>query len=190
MSLVADQNNFVYQAVPAVIEEPAVLLTPVPFKEQVSDKILWVYIIVAVIILIILFWIAGSASTYFNSLNKPTWTNAPAIWGTLMVIVVLILAYANFKAFRVANAAYRNNIIVTVIIQAILLIAWFWVFYKTENPMNAFYIALVLLLVTLWQLFVLYRVDPAAGWMALPFLVWLLLAIYVNWSISDTNRPM
>lgn len=138
----------------------------------------WVFILVAIIVLIILFLIARGSTEWFNSLNN-SWgwfaSSNNTVLAIVMIIVVLLMAYVSYNAFiRAADYSTRNGIAWTFGLQLIGLIVLFALFYRGQNISAAAWVSVLLFILALVQSYFIYRADPRSFWGMVPYLIWLL----------------
>lgn len=136
-------------------------------------------------------WVsAGSMkSGWYQTLTKPA--GNPPNWVFSVVWPILYLLIAVSTA-RVVNCPHRDceiqqQIIYLFIIQLILNFAWTAVFFGSENPVGGLYILIALVLVAGSQMIRMFQIDTLSGLLFLPYILWLLYALYLNWSIVRLN---
>ena len=70
-----------------------------------------------------------------------------------------------------------------------LLFNFFWslIFFNTQNFELAFYWILALWVLILWMILTFRKVDSAAAWLQIPYLIWVTFATYLTWSVWMIN---
>lgn len=170
---------------------PGEVVVPVTGIHQVIHKnAIWVFLIVAIIVLVILFWIAKPQQEWFAGLNN-SWSwlkaNNMSVMAIIMVIVVLLMAYVSYVAYVKTTARWRNGIILSFAASMLLLIVWFIVFYNTQNLMAASWLGVAVLVAGLIQTWYVFNADRAAGWGMVPYLLWLVTAVAFGFQLAGSN---
>lgn len=65
---------------------------------------------------------------------------------------------------------------------------WSIIFFNLQSFGFAFLWLLVLWGLILWMIFAFRRLDPVAGWLQLPYLLWVAFAGYLNFGVWLLNR--
>lgn len=73
------------------------------------------------------------------------------------------------------------------LLQLLLNVAWSAVFFRLRSPGPAFAEIVVLWFAILATLIEFWRAVPAAGWLLLPYLIWVSYATALNFSIWRSN---
>lgn len=168
-----------------------VQLVPVQgIQAQLHKYAIWFFLIIAIIVLVILFWIAKPSQEWFANLNNSwEWLKADnmTVMVIIMVIVVLLMAYVSYAAYMKAALADRNAIILTFSASMLLLILWFTIFYNQKSLNAAAWIGIAVLVAGLIQTWYVFKVDKAAGWGMIPYLIWVITAVAFNFQLSSSN---
>ncbi|MGO9422817.1 TspO/MBR family protein [Roseiarcus sp.] len=120
----------------------------------------------------------------FPRLRPPNWLFGPA-W----TVIFLLIAASGVVAWGAADAERRTLIAVLFAINGVLNILWSPLFFKLRRPdwalyeLGPFWLSIVALV------FVLFGIRPLAGWLILPYLVWVTFAGWLNWRVVVLNRP-
>lgn len=133
--------------------------------------------------------ITGDSMQMFEQLNKPPLSPPgwlfPVVWTVLYLLMglasyLVLVSDSGRRQIRAALQAYGWQLGANFI--------WPLLFFSAEAYLPAF-----LWLVLLWVLIAvtLYRfarIRPAAGWLLVPYLVWVTFAGYLNLGIYLLNR--
>ena len=74
------------------------------------------------------------------------------------------------------------------LLQLLLNVAWSAVFFRLRSPGPAFAEIVMLWFATLATSIEFWRVVPVAGWLLLPYLIWVSYATALNFSIWRLNE--
>jgi len=114
------------------------------------------------------------------SFNPPNWVFAP-VWTALYVLIAL----AAWRVWRVAG--WRSRGLALWLIQLGLNFAWSFIFFGAQNPGAALADIVVLWLAIITTLIVFGRTDRIAGWLLIPYLLWVSFAGLLNFWVWQLN---
>ncbi|MBD3583103.1 TspO/MBR family protein [Flavobacterium selenitireducens] len=131
-----------------------------------------------------------SVDTWYTTLQKPVfnppnWIFAP-VWSTLYVFMGiaagLVWARIDFEKDAVRKA------LTFFFIQLALNALWSYLFFGLQNPMIAMFeiVLLWLMIYETWHKF--KTINKYAGWLFVPYILWVSFAAVLNASIWYLNR--
>lgn len=124
---------------------------------------------------------------WYNSLNKPTLnptaeTFAP-VWGVLYFLMLLafwLMLYSDTNKDK-------KPAIIFFVIQLLLNLSWSPVFFYFHNIKFAFVIITLLTIFLLLTIVAFFKISKNSGYLLIPYLLWLLFAVYLNFEIIRLN---
>lgn len=138
-------------------------------------------------------WIGGavtrtSVSGWYQTLakppfNPPDWVFTP-VWLTLFVL----MGVAAGLVWRRAPADGRRTPVALFVVQLALNLGWSVLFFGLRSVGAALIEIGFLWLAIAWTTRRFYRVEPAAGWLLVPYLLWVSFAVVLNGAIWWLNR--
>lgn len=124
-------------------------------------------------------------STWYASLRKPSWTPPNWLFGPVWTILFIAMAIAAWLVWRkVGLTAAPMQLF---LLQLLLNVAWSALFFRLRSPGLAFAEIVMLWFVILATSIEFWRAIPAAGWLLLPYLIWVSYATALNFSIWRLN---
>ena len=121
---------------------------------------------------------------WYEELDKPGWTPPgfvfPLVWTTLY----LVMAYA---AMRVAVLPGSGQALAFWAAQIALNTLWSPVFFGLKRMRAAFIVLIALWVAVALTLISFWILDPVAGILMVPYLVWVSLAGVLNFSVWQRN---
>lgn len=152
----------------------------------------WV-VIAAILWALILGGVGGlltEIGPWYRNLRKPPWQPPDWLFGPAWTIILILAAWAGVLAWQGApDAAGRLTVLILYAINFVLHFAWSPLFFKLRRPDWAL-AEVVLLWASVLALFLALRpLSEAAGWMILPYLLWVSFAAFLNLAIVRLNRP-
>ncbi len=125
-------------------------------------------------------WYAGLSKPAFT---PPDWLFAP-VW-TILYIDMAVAAWLVWRAdpgSREAGAA-----LVAFFVQLVVNAAWSWAFFGLHSPILGLLVILALIASIVWTMRRFWLVSPAATWLLVPYLLWVLFATALNGAIVALN---
>ncbi|MGV3460658.1 MAG: TspO/MBR family protein [Flavobacterium sp.] len=132
----------------------------------------------------------GSVDTWYPtiakpSFNPPNWVFMP-VWSTLYIMMGLAAGLVWDKIEQQRETVRKG--IIFFWIQLALNALWSYLFFGLHNPMLAV-IEIVLLWLMIYETFVQFnKVSKVAGYLLIPYILWVTFAAVLNASIWWLNR--
>jgi translocator protein len=124
-------------------------------------------------------------SRWYASLRKPSWTPPNWLFGPVWTILFVAMAIAAWLVWRkVGLSAAPMQLF---LLQLLLNVAWSALFFRLRSPGLAFAEIVMLWFAILATSIEFWRAVPAAGWLLLPYLIWVSYATALNFSIWRSN---
>ena len=129
---------------------------------------------------------ASSVGTWYEALQKPPFNPPSWVFGPVWTILYGLMAVAAWLVWRDAEAAKLPLRLFAI--QLALNTAWSWLFFGFRQPgwagleIGLLWLAIGATLVAFW------RVRPLAGWLLVPYLLWVSFASILNFSLWWLNR--
>lgn len=159
----------------------------VPCNPIYTDGTFWIYFIV-VLLLLVWGWALSRRSTpWYQGLNQPSFRPPSYFFTVIWVILYFLLAFSTYLGVRSADPETRRWINLAFAVNVVLNFAWIYAFFVAKNLKVAFWILLLLLLSTLWLMYLVFRVNPMAGGILLLYFIWLVVAAAYNWQLISLN---
>jgi translocator protein len=125
---------------------------------------------------------------WYMSLEKPWFTPPeivfPIVWPALFLMMG-IASYLVWKERNIVPAARQGLYLYAT--QLSLNVAWSILFFGIKSPEAAFYEIIVLILAVLATTIAFFRSRILAGWLMVPYILWLLFAALLNYAIWVRN---
>lgn len=119
------------------------------------------------------------------SFNPPNWVFAP-VWSTLYVLMGIAAGLVWHEMDRQRETVKKALIFFAI--QLALNALWSFLFFGLHNPLVAF-IEIILLLLMMYETFVQFnKVNKIAGYLFIPYLLWVGFATALNGAIWWLNR--
>ncbi|XP_062703455.1 translocator protein-like [Aedes albopictus] len=127
--------------------------------------------------------------TWYTTLVLPPWRPPNWLFAPAWTFLYLSMGYASYIVWRDGNgfSGPARWPLVMYILQLLMNWAWPPVFFIAhELKWSAVLITLMLLMVIITTI-TFYKVNRLAGWLMIPYIVWLAYATSLNWKIYTDN---
>lgn len=130
----------------------------------------------------------SQVKTWYLTLNKPTLNPPSWIFGPVWTTLYFLMGVAAYIVWNKGLDRKDVKIALTVfIIQLILNTVWSIIFFGTHNTGLAFFEIIFLWLSIVLTIFLFYKISPTAGYLLIPYILWVSFASYLNYSIWVLN---
>ena len=116
------------------------------------------------------------------SFNPPSWVFAPA-W----TILFSLMGIALYLVLIAPSSNIKTIAMVFFGIQFILNVLWSYLFFGANNPLASLIEIFILLLFIIITGIYFYRVNRFAGYLLIPYFLWVSFASFLNYSIWKLN---
>jgi len=126
------------------------------------------------------------AGEYYALINKPTWAPPAWLFGPVWSVLYVMMAVAMWLVWERGGQA-RLGALIWWLLQLGLNAAWTWLFFGLTRTGWAMaelglLIGVVILCIKAFSL-----ISKPAAWLMLPYLLWLVFALVLNFSIWSLN---
>ena len=147
------------------------------------------YIILSILIPLVIGFIGsmlGGSMALFDNIEKP-WFAPPAIifpiaWG----ILYILMGISSYLVFM-SDSKYKKIGLIFYAIQLIVNSLWTMIFFRFENFFLAFVWLLFIIFLVLIMMYYFYKADKKAFYLQIPYILWLVYAAILNYSIYTLN---
>ena len=124
-------------------------------------------------------WYAGLIKP---PLNPPEWLTAPA-----SIALTALMAISVWLVWRTRPSPCRRKGLRLFGVMLWFNLLWSWIFFSRHQIGTALVDLVVLLVAILLTIVNFRKVSTTAGWMMVPYLVWVTFAIYLNLAFWRLN---
>lgn len=146
------------------------------------------YVISAELIGALSAWISGDFTEFFERYNNPPLQ--PPAW-LFPVVWIILYAAMGYSAYLInSSAASRDAKMRAMQIywgQLAVNFLWSIVFFRLEALWLAFTVIIVLTALIALMIYDFKKIKPAAACINIPYLLWVLFAVYLNFATALIN---
>jgi len=128
-------------------------------------------------------------TSWYATIQKPSLTPPSWVFGPVWTFLYILMGVAAFLVWR--NGLDHRAVRVALgwfLVQLALNAAWSPVFFGLHRIGLALLVIVLLWAAIAMTMHQFFRVSTPAGWLLLPYLLWVSLATYLNASIWSLNR--
>ena len=116
-------------------------------------------------------------------LSPPGWL-FPVVW----TILFILMGIASYIVWEQSTGTQRRNALALYFVQLFFNFFWSIIFFNMEAYLFAFVWLVILWLLIAVTAYLFYIIEKTAGYLMLPYLLWVTFAGYLNLSIYLLNR--
>ena len=128
-----------------------------------------------------------SVPTWYASLAKPSWTPPDCVFGPVWSALFLMMGLGAWLVWRQGGLTVASIPIALFMVQLGLNVAWSILFFGLRMPGLAFGEVMILWFAILATMIAFWRSTPIAGYLLLPYLIWVAFATGLNFAIWRMN---
>lgn len=128
--------------------------------------------------------------TAYEALQKPTWNPPGWLFGPVWTVLYALIGTSAWLVWRERRVSSGDRRIAwtAFAVQAVLNLAWTPLFFGLRAPGLAFIDISLLWLAVLWTTVAFGRIRPLAGYLLVPYVLWVSFALVLNgtiWLMND-----
>jgi translocator protein len=127
-------------------------------------------------------------TTWYVTLAKPSWTPPNEWFGPIWSSLYILIGIALFLVWR--QGLERRDVRFTIgifTVQLVLNIMWSLVFFGLHSILGGFILIMILWIAILANIIAFYVISKPAGVLLIPYLIWVSIASYLNYSVLILN---
>lgn len=123
----------------------------------------------------------------YTELQKPPLSPPAAVFPIVWTVLYLMMGLAAFLIFA-SGSEKTGDLLFQFFVQLFVNLFWPFLFFRFQACFAAFVWLIFLWILVFHLTGELFRVRPAAGWLMVPYLLWISFAGYLNLAICLLNR--
>ncbi len=156
-------------------------------------KINWLKLIIAILIcqvagLIGSVFTSNSVSTWYLTLQKPSFNPPNWIFAPVWTFLFLLMGIALYLVWsKRQNQKQKNKALVFFSLQLVLNIVWSFCFFYLHNPLAGLVEILILWIFILLTIIYFYKISRSAAYLLLLYIFWVSFAAVLNYYLYMLN---
>lgn len=128
-----------------------------------------------------------AVKTWYLTINKPTWNPPSWLFGPVWTALFIMMGVALYLVWSKKIDSKIRVALKIFSAQLALNVLWSVFFFGMGNFWLAFGEIIVLWVFILVTLLLFGKVNKTAGWLLVPYLLWVTFAAYLNFTIASLN---
>jgi tryptophan-rich sensory protein len=127
--------------------------------------------------------------TWYPTIEKPSFNPPNWLFGPVWTALYICIAVAGGIIWdKIDTHPLAKKALLFFAIQLLLNSLWSFLFFGLKNPLIAL-IEIILLLLIIYETYMLFsKINKVAGYLFIPYLLWVSFAMFLNGSIWWLNR--
>lgn len=154
-------------------------------QKQILGLILWL----ALSFIVAAIGAAASiqAKSFYGELAQPSWAPPGSVFGPVWTILYAMMGIAAWLVWRSGGFYAHRNALILFLAQLVFNALWSWLFFAWHRGAFAFADIILLDILVAATLILFWRVSVVAGALLIPYLLWILFASALNYSVWQLN---
>ena len=124
---------------------------------------------------------------WYNAINKPDWNPPAWVFGPVWTTLYTLMGIAAWQVWRNYGFDKACTALIFFLIQLVLNGLWSQIFFGMQEIGWAFFEILLLLAAIIITTFLFFEKSRLAGWLMVPYIVWVGFASVLNGAIWWLN---
>jgi len=130
---------------------------------------------------------SAKAAGFYQELYLPGWAPPSWVFGPAWTLLYLLMGIAAWIVWKTGGWRNAAGALSLFLVQLAANALWTWLFFAWHLGAAAFIEIIVLWILILCTLIAFWRVRPLAGYLLLPYLLWVSFAAALTFSIWQRN---
>jgi translocator protein len=125
---------------------------------------------------------------WYNNIEKPSFNPPSWIFGPVWTLLFSLMGIALYLVWIAPASNIKAIALIFFGLQFVLNILWSYLFFGINNPLFSLVEIFVLLFFILITGIYFYFVNRFAGYLLIPYFLWVIFASFLNYSIWNLNK--
>ncbi len=130
---------------------------------------------------------SANAQTFYAQLAQPAWAPPGYVFGPVWTVLYTLMGLAAWLVWRVGGFKSAQKALILYLVQLVFNALWSWLFFVWNLGLLSFIEILLLLALILITAICFWRIKPLAGVLLIPYLLWVIFAAFLNYSLWQLN---
>ena len=130
---------------------------------------------------------SGITGQIYTSLIKPPLSPPGWLFGLIWPVLYLLMGIAAYIIYQTVQTPERKKATTLYWVQLIVNFLWPIVFFRFQWYWISVIVIILLDILVLITIKRFYKIEKAAGYLMMPYLLWILFATYLNIGIAVLN---
>lgn len=130
---------------------------------------------------------SASAGNFYQELVRPSWAPPGWLFAPAWTTLYLLMGISAWLVWRARPWRDSLSALVLFLAQLALNALWTWLFFVWRMGAAAFVEIVILWFLIACTLVAFWRVRPIAGYLLIPYLLWVSFAAALTWAVWRSN---
>jgi benzodiazapine receptor len=130
---------------------------------------------------------SSSVNTWYQTLKRPVLNPPSWVFGPVWITLYTLMGISSYLVWQQRDLPGAKTALWFYGIQLALNALWSILFFGLKSPGLAFGGIVILLVTIIITTVLLWKINPWAGALMIPYIVWVSFASYLNYSIWTLN---
>ena len=133
--------------------------------------------------------ISTGQNIWYNSLYNSALTPAGWVFSVAWTILYILIGWALYLVMQSRDKRQQDKVSAYVLftVNIILNTLWSFVFFGAQSPKTALIVLVALIIVAIFMMRSFFRINKLAGYLIIPYILWMMFATYLNGMIIYLN---
>jgi len=129
-----------------------------------------------------------SVKTWYTTINKPSFNPPNGIFGPVWTSLFILMGIASYLVWKQRKTSSRYyTAAMLYLIQLVFNLGWSFLFFYQQQIGLALVEIIILLALIIATAINFYKINKVAGWLFVPYILWVSFASYLTYSIYILN---
>ncbi len=128
----------------------------------------------------------GNSSMGFNLIDKPSFSPPGILFPIVWTILYLLMGISSYL-ISISNNKHKNCALIVYILQLLVNMLWTFFFFNLKWYLFSFIWIILLIGLVIIMIIKFYKINKTAAYLQIPYLLWLVFAAILNFSIYLLN---
>lgn len=128
----------------------------------------------------------GGSMSLFDNIQKPDFAPHAILFPIIWSVLYILMGISSYLVFM-SDSDYKKTGLVFYLVQLVVNVFWSMIFFRFENFLFAFVWLILLLAIVIIMMYYFYKSNKIAFYLQIPYLLWLIFATILNYSIYTLN---
>lgn len=129
----------------------------------------------------------GSSMQDYNELVKPALSPPPIVFPIVWTILYALMGFSAYLIYE-SKSPNKKTALLFYFAQLIVNALWTFFFFGLDAYLFSFWWLVLLFVLVIITAYLFYQINKTAGLLFIPYILWLIFAGYLNWSIYILNK--
>lgn len=129
----------------------------------------------------------GGVNYYSEKLIKPSFAPPDILFPIIWTILYVLMGYSSYLIYN-SMSCHKETSLLIYGLNLFLNFMWPIIFFNLQARLFAFLFILLLDIVVGYMIYCFYGINKKAGYLNIPYFVWLIFATILNFSVYILNR--